>query len=502
MAGRTGLVESVPGSGVRWRDPETHGPRDGAAGSDRASGVRIERSPRSFEIVREHPGARPVYYRVDHGRLEWDFGVEGFLPPSGHPMPSPGALLCLIQGAAPAPDATHLPGVHRLPVGTAVRVTEDGINVTRRRPRLPEPGRRRGLAEAVGEALGGTDYAIAYSGGLGSAFIAACALSAGHRPPLLHADLGPAVHRTPAPDVPGLSLRRIPVDPSELLDEHPITGEEPLPPMPDREVPRRLAAALARADGAGADLPLVGGAMMKELVSVKLPEVDAGVRGWRLLSCEPFHISGTLRSLGEARTLLGKGVVHSPDAQPVGAPAPPSPTGGFGVPGLTPAGADALEPVRRAAMAVWREHLDALDPVLGRAAAAVEERGDGGLRAPALDPRVLAAVAALRPSAIGRIRGGVFENHLPLHRALRRHGITGVRRTTQGHWLRSAAAAHLHRERAKIIARLERECALADLGLVDPRPVIRTLADGRDLADNALPLLRLVWLEHWLRGRS
>jgi hypothetical protein len=494
MTHKPGLVETLPGRGVRCSHPET------PEASRAASGVRIECSPSAFEILREYPTARPVYYRVDRGRLEWDFGPGGFLPASGRAKPSPGTLLGLLQGHAPAPDATFLKGVHRLPVGTAVRVTEQGINVTRRQPDLPHRERRRGLVEAVGEALGDTDYAIAYSGGLGSVFLAACALSAGHRPPLLHADLGPGIHRTPAPDVPGLTLRRIRVDPSELLDWHPITGEEPVPPMPDRQVPRRLAAALARAEGAGDAAPLTGGALMKELASVKLPEVNAGVRGWRLLGCEPFHISGTLRTLDEARTLLGKGVVHSPDVQSVGAPAPPSPTGGATVPGLTAKGAEAFELDRRAAMAVWREHLDFLDPVLGRATAGIEERGDGGTRLPALDPLVLATLAALKPSRLGRIRGGKFENHLLLHRALGRHGITGVRRTAQGHWLRQAAAAHLHRERKKVIARLARECALADLGLIDPRAVIGVLADGRDLADNALPLLRLVWLEHWLRG--
>ncbi|MFI6515434.1 hypothetical protein ACIBF1_07715 [Spirillospora sp. NPDC050679] len=490
MGRRPGLVETVPG-GVRRVDPETSPP---------AAGVRIEHSPTSFELIRDLPNARPVYYRVDHGRLEWDFALEGFLPPSGHPLPAPGALLTLLQGTAPAPDSTFLPGVQRLPVGAAVRVTEQGITVTRQQPRLPEGGRRGGLARAVAQSLEGPDYAIAYSGGLGSAFVAACALSAGHRPTLLHADLGPAVHRTPAPDVSGLTLRRVPVDVFELLDEHPVTGEELVPPMPDSEIPRRLAAALARAEGV--DVPLVGGTLLKELTSAKLPDVDAGVRGWRLLGSEPFHISGTLRTLEEARALLGKGVVYSPDVQPVDAPAPPSPTGGGNVPGMTPRGAELFEPAQRATMAVWQEHLDFLDPVLGTAAAGVEERGDGGMRLPALDPRTLAALTALAPSDRGRIRRGGFANNLPLHRVLDRHGIVGARRGAPAFWLRRAAAAYLHRERKKIIARLGRECALADLGLIAPGAVIRLLGDGRDLADNALPLLRLVWLDHWLRGRA
>jgi hypothetical protein len=489
------LVEAVPG-GIRRVALE------GRETVHEASGVRIQCSVSSFELTREGPHSRPVYYRVDHGRLEWGFDLEAFLPASGRPEPSPGVLLAMLQGTAPAPDSSLLPGVRQLPVGTAVRVTEQGITVIRRQPDLLAQGPRRGLAEAVSEALGGTDYAIAYSGGLGSAFLAACALSAGHRPLLLHADLGSDVRRSPAPEVPRLTLKRIRVDLSELLDEHPVTGEEIVPPMPDSEVPRRLAAALARAKGAGEELHLTGGTLVKELTSVKLPDVNAGVRGWRLLGVEPFHISGTLQKLDEARALIGKGRVYSPDAQPVDGPAPPSPTGGSNVPGLTPEGEELLGTAHRAAMGVWQEHLDFLDPLLGKVTAGVGERGDGGMRLPALDPRVLAAVAAFEPSGLGRIRRGVFENNLPLHRELARHGITGVHRTAPAFWLRRAAAAHLYRERTKIIARLDRQCALADLGLIDTRTVIRILGDGRDLADHAMPLLRLVWLEQWLRGGS
>ncbi|GLZ06801.1 hypothetical protein Acsp03_42670 [Actinomadura sp. NBRC 104412] len=499
------VVEQVPGGGVRHVGEPQPGAGEGI------DGIRVERSPLSFEIAREHPHARPVYYRVDYGRLEWGFELDGFLPgPGGRPVPSHGALLSLLQGNAPAPDSSPVPGVQRLPVGTAVRVTEEGITVTRRRPVLPKPERGTGLAEAVATVLAGGDHAIAYSGGLGSAFLAACALSAGRRPLLLHADLGPEVLRTPAPDIPGLAVKRIPVDPSELLDEHPVTGAEPVPPMPDREVPRRLADALARAEGG--EVPLAAGTLMKDLTSAKLSEVETGARGRRLLGCEPFHISGTLRTLGEARELLGLGRVHAPDTQDPGRDAAGAsetdgdrlalPRGGSVVPGLTAEGAEVFESAFRASMAVWQEHLDFLDPVLGTAAAGIEERGDAGMRLPALDPRALAAVIALGPSGLGRIRRGVLERHLPLHRELDRHRITGVRNAAPGSWLRRAAAAHLHRERGKVIDRLRRECALADLGLVSPRAIIRTLSDGRDLADNALPLLRLVWLERWLGGGS
>lgn len=493
---KLGLVETDRGGGLRCVIPEP------AEGSRETPGVRITRSPTSFELIRAYPHARPVYYRVDYGRLEWSYDLACFEPASGRPTPPPGTLLTLLHGSAPAPGSSLLPGVHRLATGTVVRVTGDGITVTRRRPVLPDPGRRRGLVEAVAETLGDSGYAIAYSGGMGSAFVAACALSARHRPLLVHADLGSDIHRTPLAEVPGLTLERIRIDPSELLDEQLITGEELIPPMPDREVPRRLAAALARAKGLGDDVPLVGGTLMRELTSAKLSDVDKGLRGWRLLGCEPFHVSGTLPTLTAARTLLAKGMVYAPDAQPLDAPAPPSPTGSSGLPGLLPKGEEIFGSAHRAAMAVWREHLDFLGPLLGAASASIDERGDGGLGLPALDPRVLAAAAVLEPAARGRIRGGVLESHRPLRRAWARHGIAGVRRTTQGHWLRRAAAGHLYRERKKIVTRLGRDCALADLGLVDPQAVIRILRDGRDLADNALPLLRLVWLERWLRGGS
>ncbi|TDD72479.1 hypothetical protein [Actinomadura rubrisoli] len=465
-------------------------------------GARVEGSwPGSFELFRDRPGSGALYYRMDYGSLEWGPDLAEFAAGAERPVPSAGALLCLLQGDAPAPDSSPWPGVHRLAVGTAVRVTGQGITVTRRAPSMTARG--DDLVHAVGASLDthrtGSGYAIAYSGGMASAFLAAAALSAGHRPLLLHADIGGGGARFAPPAVPGLEMENIHVALDELLAPGPVTGAEPLPPMPDTEVPRRLMAALRAAAG---DRVLVGGGLLEDLTSVKLPDVDAGARGWRLLGCEPFHVAGTLPSLAAARALLGKGVVYSPDVQPVDAPAPPSPTGASAVPGLTAEGRDAFESAHRATMALWQEHLDFLDPLLGTAVAGLAERGDGGLRLPALDPGVLAALSALPKSRLGRIRRGAFESHLPLRRELDRHGIAGVRRATQGFWLRRAAASYLHRERERIIARLERRCALADLGLVAPRAVARELRDGRDLAGRALPLLRLVWMEHWLGETS
>ncbi|MDQ3988202.1 MAG: hypothetical protein M3291_03205 [Actinomycetota bacterium] len=492
-----GVVETT-GTGLRHTGPETVG---------HYAGVRIEHATSSFELTRDHPSTQPVYYRVGYGKLEWGSRLADFLDRGVPPVPDPGWLLALIQGEIPAPDSTPVPGVQRLSVGTAVRVDSAGVTVGWRRP--TQQRAVAGLAQAVADSVGASEFAIAYSGGLSSAFVAASALRAGRRPLLLHADLGAAVRMGSLAEVPGLEVQRKVVDPLELLDHHPITGDELLPPMPDIEVPRRMLARLATDTG----VPIVSGGLLTTLTSVKLPDVQAGLRGWRLLGCEPFHISGTLRTLTEARELLGKGVVYSPDgprdgarsapdAQPVGAPPPPSPTGGAKLPGLTAVGRQALETAHRGSMAVWQDHLDSLGPALGRLTAGLEERGDGGALLPALDPGVLAAVAAVRPARLGHIRRGMLRTHLPLRRMVAAHGIDRVDESSTGFWLRLAAAVYLHRERDKIISELERGCALADLGLIEPAVVTRTLRDGRLLAELALPLLRMVWIDRWLRGRS
>ncbi|MET9513572.1 hypothetical protein [Streptomyces sp. NPDC002994] len=474
-------------------------------------GVRIERSsPHVFRLSRESPGSRPVYYRVGYGRIEWGDDLGAFLTRGRQQAPDPGQLLALIHGTMPSPDATLLPGVQRLAVGTVVRVDSAGVTVTRQRPEPAEP--RRGPAEAVGRALDALkelkgDYAIAYSGGLASAFLAVSALAAGHRPVLLHADFGgawgersPAV---PAP-IPGLEIRHVRVDPAELFAHEPVGGHEPVPPLPDTHVPQRLMARLSESCG----LPVVSGGLLKDLASARLPEADPGYRGWRLLGCEPFHITDTLRGLAEARELLSRNVVFSPglggrevlDQQPVGKPAPPRPAGAAPLPGLTQAGEEALSSSRHGMLALWKDHLDFLDPVRGRVVAGLEERGAAGSLVPALDPRVIAAVAGLPPEKLGRIHRGAFRNHLPLERAVNKRRVYDICRAPSGHWLRLGAAAHLHRERGRIHGWLEQENALADLGVLDVGRVLAVLRDGRELAEHALPMLRLVWVCQWLRG--
>ncbi|MGX1880588.1 hypothetical protein [Streptomyces sp. NPDC055287] len=502
---RTGPAVALGGLAATRGEARRTGPGPWAE----PDGVRIERpSPDVFRLSRDSPGSRAVYYRVRYGHVEWGDDLGAFATGGLHRPPGPGQLLALIHGTVPPPDATLMPGVRRLAVGTVVQVDPAGVTVTRRRPELPEPG--TGPAEAVARALRGLngDYAIAYSGGLASAFLAVCALAAGHRPVLLHADLGGAWGEgSPAwpPPIPGLEIRHVRIDAAELLAHEPVGGNEPVPPLPDTHAPQRLMDRLSESCG----LPVVSGGLLKDLMSARLPEADTGCRGWRLLGCEPFHITDTLRGLAEARELLSRNAVFSPglggrkvpDGRTARKPAPPRPAGAAPLPGLTQEGEEALSSSRHGMLAVWKDHLDFLDPVSGRVVAGLEERGTGGALLPALDPEVIAAVAALRPAKLGRIHRGAFHNHLPLERALSRRKVYDVCRAPSGHWLRLAAVAHLHRERGRIHAWLEQESALADLGVLDVGRVLAVLRDGRELADHALPMLRLVWVCQWLRGR-
>ncbi|MFF7721979.1 hypothetical protein ACFZDB_21760 [Streptomyces luteogriseus] len=481
-----------------------------ADGTDRCDGVREEHTANGFLLSRERPGTAPVYYRVGYGRLEWGADAAAFRPDADRPVPEPGTLLALVHGLVPPPDATPLSGVRRLTLGTRVEVSDRGVTVSRRPPTLPSTG--RGLLASLGDVLtaGPDDYAIAYSGGLSSAYLAMAALSAGHRPQLLYADLGLSGERPPLPEIPGLRTRTIPLDVFELLDHHRVSGAGVTPPLPDQEFPRRLAERLFAAAG----LPLAAGTLLEDIVSSSLSQTDRGRRDWRLLTCEPFHLSGTLGSLREATSLLAEGVVRSDspvrapsdapsgDAQPVDSPTPPpTPLGRRDLPGLTRQGRLAFQSAQQAALSVWKNHLDFLGPVLGRLEAGLAARvpTGGPLILPVTQPGVLGAVDAIPPGRMGRIRGGLYQNHQPLRELLDKHRVRGLRRSTSSFDLRLAAAAYLHRESGKIAAELERECALGDLGLVDPRVVAGLVREGPHRSDHALPLLRLLWIDQWLR---
>ncbi|MEV7809071.1 hypothetical protein AB0O28_39570 [Microbispora sp. NPDC088329] len=465
-------------------------------------GLRIANSKDLFELALELPSTLPVYYRIDPSGLEWSEDLAAFTGGAAAPGPEAWDLVALVHGNVPAPDdALGVPGVQRLTVGTAVRVDAAGVRVGRKAPRLPRP--EGDLIHAVGAGLPDGAFGIAYSGGLSSAFLAVAAYQAGKRPVLVHADLGVAFAHLPVPEIPGLELRRVPIDVSELLDHHPIDSGVPRPPMPEVEVRRRLLAALS----AAAELPLASGALLEDLVSIRLPEAD--ISDEKLLECEPFHVAGTLPTLAEARKLLEVQTVYAPMAgakgpseeQQPGAQPPSVPPEMSVVPGLTEAGREEYDIARQLRLPLWEEHLKSLPPVLGRADAALAERGGAGAVLPALDPQVLAAVAALSSDDIGRIERGAFRNNLPLRQAIDAHGVTGVRRAAPGYWLRLAAAEHLYAQRDKLAASIA-DSPLVKEGLIEAGRVAAALRDPRRMSEHALALLRLVWTDHWMRGQA
>jgi hypothetical protein len=504
-----GVVE-IDGSGVRYEGPER---------LDAATGATLTRDGSRFALSHTAPGPRPLYYRADYGRLEFADDLTELLAPSAtteaRPRPADDVLIGMVHGLALPPDATYFPGVRRLPLGSQVRVDGTGITVTR--AEAPLPARDGDLTAALARVLAGLEprYAIAYSGGLASAALALVAARNGQRPAVVHVDLdlpGPA---TPVPDLPGIPVERLAVPVAELLDHHQVTGEELIPPLPEVHLARRITARIAETTG----MPVVSGALLKDLLAVKLPDVGTGVGGWRLLGCEPFHAAGTVRTLKQARAMVRDSTMEAAEDDPGGAPAQEPPRESAqappdqvahgddheGLPGLTTAGQQALQSARYSIL-LWRQQMEGLDPAIGRLESGIEERGlrtaPTGAALPAADPRVLAAVAALPPSRLGRIRGGRFHTHLPLRELARGHGVTGLRESSSAARQRLAAARYLHQNRDKIAAELSEGCALADTGLIELERITAVLRDGPILADHALPLLRLVWVDQWLKGRS
>ncbi|WP_141721539.1 hypothetical protein [Micromonospora citrea] len=463
-------------------------------------GLRAVQSKNSFELALELPSTRSLYYRMDPSGLEWGESLAAFAGDAGIPAPETWDLLAVVHGIVPAPDdALGVPGVQRLTVGSVVRVDAAGVRVGRQAPRLPDSG---SLVDEVGAVLPDGEFGIAYSGGLSSTFLAVAAQRAGKRPVLVHADLGAAFAPLPLPGIPGLELRRIPMDVSELLDHHPIATELPRPPTPEVEVRRRL---IARMSGA-VDLPLAAGTLLEDLVSIRLPEAD--ISDDKLLECEPFHVAGALPTLAEARRLLEEQTVHARMVAGDGPPGgrqhdsqPDRPAEKYFVPGLTAAGQEEYDIARQLRLPLWQEHTMSLPSALGRADAALAERGEAGALLPALAPQVLAAVVALSAGDIGRVERGMFRNNRPLWQAIDEHRVTGVRRAAPGYWLRLAAAEHLNAQRDKLAAGLA-ESPLAKAGVIDATEVAAALHDPRRMMENALPLLRLIWTDHWMRRQS
>lgn len=500
-----GTVDVRP-DGIRYADP----------GIDaRRAGIRVRADADAFELVRERLSDRPVYLRVGYGGLEWGDDLTAFLPPGGRPAVTPGLALALVHGIPQPPDATLVPGVRRLTLGTRVRVDRSGVT-TSHGP-APVPVQKTTLSGAIGEELSalGPRFAVAYSGGLASSFLAVSAQAAGLRPVLLQVRPPWPVPETEPPSIPGLAVRQVPFDALDALDHHQVTGEELAPPLPEVVFRRRLSDALVR----HFDGPVASGSLLEDLASTTLPEIDAGWAGWRLLTCEPFHAGGTVDGLRAAREMIASGPqraavrpmdseveeVQAVEARHEAARA--GRTGGSGLPGLTDDARHALMYARQGMLAVWKQRKERLQPAAGRLEAGMEERGltwpdpvDDRLVTPALASGALTAVTALPGHGLGRIRGGVFQNHLPLRRAVDAAGARGVRHRSARFSVGIAAAAYLRRERSKIVAELSAESALADLGMIDPGVITGLLKDGVHLADHALPLLRLVWLDRWMRG--
>lgn len=496
----------VTSSGLRYVIPDNY---------PGISATRYERTPSTLLLSQEEPSTQPMYFRMGHGRVEWGDDLAAFLAGNSQVRVSPGTLLGLIHGIPLPPDTTHLPGVRRLALGTEVRMDHRGVTAVSQS--VAAPVRRANLAEVITEVLtaGPTEYAIAYSGGMSSTFLAASARAAGHRPLLVHAEL-----HLPSPDgflpqIDGLTVERVPVDLVDAMSINHVTGNETMPPMPEAYARRHIAARLGEASGR----PMVSGGLLADLVSVKLPEINTGPWGWRLLGCEPFHVTGAVRNLRQARKLVRDGTVQAPGqaVAPQGEDEPDSQPGDTSgaqsrlerglLPGLTKFAQRALRSTRQGSLAMWREHLLGLDPVYARLVGAIEGSGisqahdAGEVTLPALATSVVAAAAALPARQVGRIRGGVFINHLPLRQVIDAHPITGIRASSLAFQLRFGAAAYLRRDRVELSAELSQKCALADMGLIEPKVIIALLNNGLELTNHALPLLRLVWLDRWLRGR-
>jgi hypothetical protein len=472
--------------------------------------LHLEQTEQSWALSCRWPGYA-VFYRIDDGVLECSDELARLTRGDVRATMADATLLSLIHGVPFPPDATHVPGVRRLVVGGTLRVDERGIVVTMAPPDPPAqltPQRPTRLTDAITEWLAalGDNWALAFSGGLASTFLAVCASNARACPPLLHVPLASPLYQ---PELPGVHGRTAIVIGQDLVDhmaEHHISGTEALPPLPDVCFPSRV---LRRA-GLEQDRVVVTGVGLESLVTTDLPHADLGLRSRRLRSCEPFHPAGRLRTIRHAQRALRQspslGLRTSAaehDPVPDGGSQSPGPIP-HELPGLTDRGRATLEYASLAARTMIAEHVVRIGPLYTRLEQTIRQLwlGDevsvAATRYPALAPGVLAATAALTPSELGKIHSGLFVNHLPLRAELSRHGINRVRESPGSFWARLAAARYLLRERRTIATDLSRNSALAERGLIDPAALSAALADGAVLAEHALPILRAVWLDRWL----
>ncbi len=474
--------------------------------------LRLEQTGRSWALTCRWPGYA-VFYRIDDGVLECSDELARLIRGDVRATMADATLLSLIHGVPFPPDATHVPGVRRLVVGGTLRVDERGVVVTIAPPDPPAqlaPRRPTKLADAITEWLAALsdDWALAFSGGLASTFLAVCASNAGACPPLLHVPLASPLYQPELPDVDGRTAIVIGQDFVDQMAEHHITGTEAVPPLPDVCFPGWV---LRRAVSQQ-DCVVVAGVGLESLVTTDLPNANLGLRSRRLRSCEPFHHTGRLRTIRHARRALRRGL--SLGSRTSVAEHDPVPAGGgqspglipHELPGLTDRGRSTLESASLASHTMITEHRVRIGPLYARLEQTIrqlwlnDDVSAAAMRYPSLAPGVLATAAALTPHEIAEIRGGLFVNHLPLRAELSRHGIGRVRESPGSFWARLAAARYLLRERRTITTELSRGSALAQRGLIDPAALSAALADGAVLAEHALPMLRAVWLDRWLRA--
>lgn len=480
------------------------------AGAVPQSQLRLEQTEQSWALTCRWPG-HAVFYRIDNGMIECSDELARLTRGDVRAAVADATLLSLIHGVPFPPDATHVPGVRRLVVGGTLRMDPRGIVVTVAKP--DPPAQRASqvqakLADAISEwfaTLGG-DWALAFSGGLASTFLAVCAINAGVCPPLVHVPLASPLYQPELPSVHGRTAMVICQDLVDEIAAHHITGTEAAPPLPDVYFPSQV----LRRVGLELDRGIVTGVGLESLTTGDLHNVNLGPRSHRLRSCEPFHHSGRLRTIGHARRVLRRDLstgssTSAAEHNPLAATGGQPPVGSIHeLPGLTGRGRACLGSASLASRAMLTEHRVRIGPLYARLEETIRQLwlsdSAASMYYPALAPGVLAAAATLSPSEMGKIDDGLFVNHLPLRAELSRHGIGPVRESPGSFWARLVAARYLLRERRKIVVELSRSSALAERGLIDPAALSAALADGMVLTEYALPILRAVWLDRWLRS--
>lgn len=460
----------------------------------------VAATPDDFTVHQCSSSARPLYYRARAGGLAIA-DVPADLA-DGPVSLSDTQLMGLVYGAALPPDATLWPGVRRLTVGDRIRVGTAGVT-TSRLPVTPPDQDERSLPEAIAATLP-SDPLIAFAGGLASTFLTLVAVRAGLRPTLVNIVAAGRPALPPLPRIDGAEPAVVALNPGELPDERQITGTEPQPPLPDVQFRRAVLRAVAEHGGHG---PVVAGTLLQEAFQGRLADAELGLAGRRLLAAEPFHATGHLASLRRARTAVRTGS-GDPRSAPQAAAEHLGQADECATALVTDAGDEAARAARTAATLIWRDRRRQLPTVTHRlesliasrrlAPAWYADRAVPEVVYPALSPAVLGMAEHTPPGALVAIRRGRIVNSLPLAAFV---GDLPVHRAGALARFRVAAAAYLAVAGPRIARDLARGSALVDRGLLSPVRLQAALQDGYQAAEVAVPLLRAVWLDRWLRER-